>query len=236
MEPRWNPPPIGSRKQNWERNFGVHYSNRSPQSQLSALSCTHDQVPLTHLKKRLPSLRHPRILQSITYAVVPDAKWGRPDLQSAKCIKPRYKEEASCKVYHVFNPTSKRPFSSVDGIINELGYRIQVSYELKIVNSIKVFLHQQGKGVEKGIHQRQLEQRLPSKETNDQANSREFGGDLRVIRSPGLVHEASRNCLSEPELWRSQGYQYWRSKADFTGLMLISHKVCWFHAIRSFNS
>ena len=92
----------------------AHIHNRLPSRS------PQNESPLEFWTAKPPSIGHLRTFGSATYTLIAPEKRKKLDPRSQKCILLGYDEEAGTKVYRVYDPATKRIFSSRDVIIDEL--------------------------------------------------------------------------------------------------------------------
>jgi len=104
-------------------------------------------------------------------------------------------------VYRVYNPTTKRIYSSRDVIINELGTIETVSQEQQSVNKIAISLREvkekekQDENVGSGNG---VGANVPVEAVTNPPRPEEFGGDTIIVRPLPEVLQARREEVSRP--------------------------------------
>jgi len=168
----------------------AHIHNRLP-------SRSHqDLTPLQHWTGNPPSIGHLRVFGSITYALVPEARRQKLDSRSAKCILLGYDEEGGSKVYRLYNPETKRVFTSRDIIVDESGKRGDGSQETEIVSGTEIAVQEESKieQVQDRI-ERRAEPRItsttrsPLEGRSHEASEQGFDGDTIIVRPPASLNE-----------------------------------------------
>ena len=183
----------------------AHIHNRVPSR------AHHDLAPLEHWTGNRPRIWHLRIFGSVTYTLVPEEKRQKLDSRSVKCILIGYDEDGGSKVYRLYNPQTKRIFSSRHVIIDELSTGNTVSHENEFTSELLITYPEE---TAKGLFEEEEEDRFPpeparqdsplsdsrSKDTSEE----EFGGDTIVVRPPAKLVESTTRQVSQSALRRSE--------------------------------
>lgn len=130
--------------------------------------------------------------------MVPEEKRQKLDSLSVKCILIGYDEEGGSNLYRLYNPQTKKIFSSQDIIINEPSTRNTVSYENEFTSELLITYSEE---TSKGLFEEEEEDRFPPEPARQEspltdlrskdASEEEFGGDTIVVRPPAKLVEST---------------------------------------------
>jgi len=176
----------------------AHIHNRLP-------SRSHDnKSPLEYWIGKPASLGHMRIFGSATYTLIPAEKRKKLDPRSTQCILLGYDEDAGSRVYRVYDPISKRVFSSRDVIVDEQGRKDSPTGESENLDEMEISSPDISEKETHAIISEIAPQEFLVAESRNPPDLEEFGGDTIVVRPPENFAETRGRTASTQGPRRSE--------------------------------